>query len=953
MSVPGEAARPDASLRSRLGKTFLVGLFPARADWLFLAGILALYVLFFWPGITGGHLLAPGDAQDYFLPMFLAPKTLWDPLLQNGYPLSADPQIMTWYPVLRLFALLGRAGWLWSWNAYILFCYIGAACSMYLYALSLAGKRIAAAAAAVVYTMSGFLISHLCHVTFLNAAIWIPGVLLGLEQSARRASWWWTAAAAACMAMMLLSGNPQLTVYTCMFCVARLAVLILERQARVWTACAELAGTVALAAGLAAVQLLPGAELQSLTPRAAIDYTTFSIYPLHPVELLTGLFPFILGSRGSPIYPQHYFGWSFVEGAFHIGFVALFLALAAFQLRPKLARFWGWAFVGVVLLASDTENALGPLLFRLPVYRLFRCHGRWMLFADLAAALLAAHGVAALAEGIAWRNALRLAGRFVAAIAAALFALFTLAPWIRERAAQAGFPDYHVSLQLNAVRIPLAVAFLGAAALLVWMRYPRSRVAQAAAACMLLASLASEARYDDWRTQPFTVADTQPPAALSGYAAEALAHGDSLLSLDPSGLPTYEGAPLDYTSVWRWPSLSFYHSLHIDRQADILALSDNGLFHGQTTLFMGPTPDVYGIRFVAVTPRPPSATISWNGLKLPDSRMDFAIGNAPGLPRFVSLPIPADAQKLLLVSMLGGSGTIRQGETVAEAVITFDAGRQAVIPVRAGIETAEHAHDCVDVLPYMKHSLAPVFDTHMAERAGAPCPEHTYIAMLDLGARETIREMLLRYANPAGALIVSRVWYVRPDGGVSANDITSGVTGAASHWRDRGLTPHGRVYENRRVLDRAWVTPAVRKMAPAEIRATINSGAFADGAPFDPRATALVETDVPGVSASAAASPPARIQTAQPSNTALEITVDSPARGFLVVRDIDYPGWHASRNGAEVPIYRANYIQRGVVVEPGANHIRFEYTPNSFRLGAAVSLATLLVMVLISLRRVF
>lgn len=909
---------------------------PARADWLFLAGVTALYLVLFWPGITAGKLLAPGDGQDYFLPMFLAPKTLWDPSFQNGYPLGSDPQVMTWYPVARLFGLMG------SWNAFIVFCYIGAACGMYAYALSLTGKRAAAAVAGVVYSMSGFMIGQLGHLTFINAGCWIPGVLLGVEQAAQRASWRWAMAAAGCFAMIFLSGNPQLSVYTGLFVAARLAVLATERRVRWRAAIVALAATGAVTAGLGAIQLLPSRELQSLSERATIDYPFFSAYSLNPVELLTGLFPYVLGSRGSPPYPQPYVGWSFVEGSFHVGFIVLFLAMAALWRERQRARFWGWAFVAAVLLASDGWNALGRILFHVPIYQLFRAHGRWMLYADLSAAVLAAHGCAALLEGVSWRDALRLAGSFLAAIAVALYALFTLAPSIQEHAAQLSVPNYPITLGMNAVRIPLALALAGVAALLLWMRYPRSRVAQALVGGALVASLFSQARYDEWRTWPaFTTADLKPPAALDGFAREARARHDSLMALDPGAQPTYEGEPVDYSRLWRWPSASAYHPLYVERFGDILGLNSAGAFHGAPGLFLGPALDVNGVRFVAVISHASPATIAWGNWRLPDERIDFMIGNPIGgqpALRWTEMPIPGDAQKILLVSTLGASAPVRQGETVAEAVLTLASGREAVYPIRAGIDTAEHALECVDVRPIIQHGPAPVFDTHMMPRGGQDCATHNYITTIDLGAHEPILRARFRYVHAQGDLIVSHIWYVRADGSVSAADVASAIRDSPWHWRPRGATAHARVFENLQTMDRAWVTPAVRRMPSVEIELAMHSGAFADGSPFDPRQTALVEAEVAGWTGDSALAGSAHVAVTG-ADTAVDVEVDTPARGLLVLRDVYYPGWRAYRNGAAAPIYQTDFTGRGVVVEAGHSRVRFEYAPGPFRLGAAMAAA--------------
>jgi len=906
-------------------------------NWLIPTGAVALYVLLFWPGISAGHLLAPGDGMTFFLPGFLGRHTLWDPTIQNGFPLAADPQTMTWYPVARLFSLAG------SWNAFIVFPYVWAAFWMYRYAWLLTGNRFAAGVSGLVYSMSGFMMSHLGHVAYIHAAGWLPLVLLGLEQALRKGSWRWAMAAAGAVAMIFLAGNPQLTLYTGLFCAARAAALVAGRQARLRSALVAGAGVAAAALGLAAIQVLPSREFQVLSVRETIDYSIFSAYSLHPVELLTGLFPYVLGSRSSPLYPLHYIGWSGVEGAFHVGFVALFLAIVALSLAARPARYWAWTFVAVLLLASDGHTALGPLLFHVPVYQLFRSHGRWMLFADFSAALLAGYGAAALSEGVASRDALRLGRRFGLTLAAAGFALFTLAPFIHERAAQFGVGDYQVSWRLNAVRIPLAIALAGAAALMLWMRSPGSRMAQGLVAAALLASLASQARYDEWRTWPLTTADLSAPAGLELIGREARARQASLVAVDSSGWPGYEGEPLNFSRIWRWPTLSYYDPLYLKRFAEALSLNADAYLN-DPTIMLGPAPDVYGALFATVTPHPGGSTIPYGGLRLPDQKMELVIGNpANGKPnpRDAQVPIPPDARKILLVSVLGNSTPIGQGDTVAQAEFSLASGRRLVVPLRAGIDTAEYSLECADVRPFMQHGLAPVFSTRIVQQAGKDCPLHNYIATIEPGAPEPIMTMTLRYVHPAGVLIVSNVWSVRPDGTVSAPDTTSAVTDNPLHWRARGRTRDALIFENLRVMERAWVTPAVRKLGPAEIQLAVRSGRFADGSPFDPRRVALVETGVAGFDAQEAAEPAAaRATVTQPADTRLDVAVESPRRGFLVVRDAYYPGWRAWRNGAAVPIYQTNYLQRGVVVEAGQNHIRFEYVPWPFRLGLAITAIT-------------
>lgn len=68
---------------------------------------------------------------------------------------------------------------------------------------------------------------------------------------------------------------------------------------------------------------------------------------------------------------------------------------------------------------------------------------------------------------------------------------------------------------------------------------------------------------------------------------------------------------------------------------------------------------------------------------------------------------------------------------------------------------------------------------------------------------------------------------------------------------------------------------------------------------------------------------------------------------ILVLSDNFYPGWEASIDGINTKIYRANYTFRAVLVPKGEHNVIFVYNPFSFRLGAGVSMVSILVITLI------
>ncbi len=55
-------------------------------------------------------------------------------------------------------------------------------------------------------------------------------------------------------------------------------------------------------------------------------------------------------------------------------------------------------------------------------------------------------------------------------------------------------------------------------------------------------------------------------------------------------------------------------------------------------------------------------------------------------------------------------------------------------------------------------------------------------------------------------------------------------------------------------------------------------------------------------------------------------------------------------DGTETAILRANHFYRAVRLPSGVHQVEFRYEPRSFMIGAMISLATLIVMILISIR---
>jgi hypothetical protein len=119
---------------------------------------------------------------------------------------------------------------------------------------------------------------------------------------------------------------------------------------------------------------------------------------------------------------------------------------------------------------------------------------------------------------------------------------------------------------------------------------------------------------------------------------------------------------------------------------------------------------------------------------------------------------------------------------------------------------------------------------------------------------------------------------------------------------------------------------------------------------FDERQVVLLETD-PGLVGDATPPEPGQengtVRVTDRSTDVLEIWADVPRPSILLVSDGYSDGWTATplddgdrRRYRVVP---ADYILRGIPLEPGRHHLRLEYRPRAFVVGAWVSAASLLV----------
>jgi len=157
-----------------------------------------------------------------------------------------------------------------------------------------------------------------------------------------------------------------------------------------------------------------------------------------------------------------------------------------------------------------------------------------------------------------------------------------------------------------------------------------------------------------------------------------------------------------------------------------------------------------------------------------------------------------------------------------------------------------------------------------------------------------------------------------------------------------------RVYRDTTVLPRVFLMEGYRVIPDTDtaLRTFGSEG-------FDPREQVIVDRS-PGVQADGQVPEGASVRVVDYEPTAVTVAVVSPKAGILVLSDTFYSGWVASLDGVSVPLLRADGVLRAVAFEPGNHIVRFTYRPSSVSVGAAITLATVgVVLVVVACISVF
>ena len=947
---------------NRRGATTRQGWGFSCRDLLAIIVLAALTLLFYWRMVCTNQILTSYDTFTYFYPYRAYAATalaqgrlpLWLPDLFLGVPFLANIQTAVFYPLNLLFLAFSTPQALAA--SVVGHVFLAGAFTYAFARLSVGLGRFGAFLAAVVFMFGGFLAVQAGHINQLNASAWLPLLLLAFDLAYRRRSLAWGLGAGLVLAMVFLAGHTQEAYMTLvalgLFALWRALTAGPSPRGR-WLMLRLAAGLLILVLlvglGLAAVQLLPTAELSLLSVRGGgMSYREATSFSLDPRLGLVALLP---GFSEQPPSSE-YVGY--------VGIVAVGLALAALVRRwrePAVVFCALLAGLGL-FLALGRWNPFYYLAYHLvPGFQLFRVPARWLYLYTFGAALLAGLGAENLSPGtstarggepptsLAGKGAGGL-GRVVLAVAAVVLLLALAAPFLR-------WPSPGV--------IAAWIVLGAAAASVIWLGFTWSH--QPAYRLILTALMVGElfaaSRGLDYNrlVPPEAYTSLRPAIAylrtdpglyrLLTMSTALFDPGDLAQMGELFGGQLPPPAVADYAvAVKNKEVLAPNLALRYGRQS--VDGYDGGVLPTQRyaalqSLLLPPgvaSPDGRLREFLAAIPDGRLLALLNVQYVLADKVHDvwlddvyYDLGHTAWVTPTASFrlddlsPFPTTA--LGVVSYLEGAASLPNGAVVASLLLTDTAGGVHIFRLLAGQDTAEG--------PYERAATPVAHGQARIASAWRGDPQaYSYYTTLDLGTAVIPRQIAVRYAAPLGRLALR---------GLSLIDRRTGASQALVLNDDLELVHSGdvKLYRQRATLPRAFIVHQVRAVADdAAALATLGEPAFLPGE------EAVVDTAVgwgtcPAAGA-AAGGDRVTIESYAPERVLLRATLASP--GLLVLTDAAYPGWRVFVDGAEQPLVRADFLFRGVYLCAGEHQVEFVYRSSWLIRGAMASIAMLILVTL-------
>ena len=924
-----------------------------RSDAPALLVILVFFVVFFWPGVFGGCYFVSGDALVYSYPMRQSAwemvrhghLPLWTPLILSGYPLLSMAQLGLGYPLTWFYLIL--PGYL-AEHIYVLAPYVLAPMFTYAYLREIGRTRLAAVLGGLSFTYGGMMVSGLGQTAmFTNAVMWLPLMLIATERARTRSFARCLIAIGLLYAMAILTGLGQGFLYAGIIALAYGLFLSLVPGAELlgflswqrWKPLAAVVGGMGLATALAAFQILETMQAQRMSIRRTLTYEIFS----------GGSFTLkqFWQSFSNPIYHFNYEATAYVPLLAAFFAVIALLAVLRSPLRHQKALFWVLVALLAMLLMMGDHTPLYRLAYHIPVVNLFRIPWRHAFEWTLAVSLLGAFGWDIAADFIGqarlperWRL------QWDRATAQILLVLSAVGAFVLIELTSRPVPGKPATWPQGVPEATLLGCKFGYTALLLltvlwcWRRLHARWRGAALLSVILLAVFWEQylmAPYWWWPQNHNKAFFTQLAPATEFLQKYNPQENRVYTSLN-KGLyvDLKHSDPHNLGARYGLHDAAGYEPLMSKRYNQVFGAG----WAFETPAFSSPLDqqilsprfqvlDLLNVRLLAEFAPPSTATTAnKEGVKfsLSESKTDLKPGSTVTLTG-----TNARVDSLSLITTMANSGDLEQGAPVARFSLRTMDGRIIEREIKAGVDTAEWAHERPDVKPLVRHSLARIYDTWPGDELNS-FPSHRFWTLLSLGERTAIDRVEVKNLTEKASVILAKAT-LYDSAGTDAYVLSPRLP---DDWRLAYERNGVQMYENQKVLPRVWLTPQARTVTEDEaFRAVRGEG----DATFDPRTVTLLEPsgqNPPTLPQEKFGSPAtAQITKYEPSHLTIETNADKAS--VLVVSEAYYPGWEATIDGQRTTIFTADYLLRGVVLPPGSHRVEMWYAAPQASQGALLS----------------
>ncbi|OLE55085.1 MAG: hypothetical protein AUG51_05500 [Acidobacteria bacterium 13_1_20CM_3_53_8] len=940
--------------------------------------LFALYfIIFFGPEIIRGRFFLFFDSYIELYPERMTAWSmirhgmlpLWTPLLLSGYPLLSMAQIGLAYPLTWGYLFLPGH---WAEEIYVLAPYL--LCPLFTYAFARQLKRswLASVLAALAYGYGGLMIIGYTHNGLLpNSTMWTPLVLLAIDRSLTEKfirSWLWATAA---YSMSVFTGIGQGFLFVGLMAMAYALFLSLFQPdsngethevkkewltLKRWRPVLVTVAAIVTSVGLDAFQILETMRAQRRSIRSSLSFPIFAQHSFTPLTFLKSVL--------APIYITN---TDLATG--YVPLLALLLGacavVAAIRNRRRDTRIFFWlaiALVGGVLMLG-IYTPVYSLLYYVPIINKFRGAARHGYEWTFAVAILSAYGWDAISEKFSGaRERLKqstVRDILLAVVPLALSLLIGLLWWRVTRPLKSADVDIDmdISIALSSYlrwkllfTIPLLFAF--------WqvLKLAPTRMRLILAACVIFVGCFSDpfimvSRW--WWPQTKTASRITTPTLPTRLLQQFPPEQNRIYTRVHLDAEEYNPHPLfdsqNLTMVYGLQNVAGYEPLMLERYSRALGnawldgVGTRGEYNPDPTLFQSSSHvlDLLNTTYTLVYVNPlevPDHRLEREGIKFARYYDSYTLEHDESSSLMTTFPASGDT--LAIVSTLSYGAGAGQGLTVGLVRVVTTDGEIIEREIRAGVDTAEWAHDRPDVQPIVRHQLATIFD--QPGKSNETFPSYRYWTRIALGKLVNVERVEISNIAPGNTALV--IWNtILYDSASSNSQILQLTVFDKNKWRPVYNENNVAIYHNEGALPRAWLVAEAEAVDDEEALKRIRGESEHE---FDPRRTALLETSIenlprlPGGAISQNSS--AKIVSYEPNRLLIETSADTAS--VLVVSEMSYPGWEAIVDGQKAQILTTDYLLRGVALPEGSHRVEMRYTAPAARNGAIISAVTLFLL---------